>query len=140
MSAIANKKTSPIDSLESSRKSLENNDKKRIHITKLVHECLPTLERQNKFDGGKRKCPGCAERRETRDHILKCHAVSRQKRWDNFFQAIKEFHAKEDTNPLLRNLLNETMRDWLLSSKEINFYASPVLFHNAVRAVINHQN
>ena len=60
-------------------KALKTMIKKRIHITKLVQECLPTLERQNKFDGGKRKCPGCAESRETRDHILKCHAVSQQK-------------------------------------------------------------
>jgi hypothetical protein len=121
-------------------KALKTMIKKRIHITKLVHECLPTLERQNKFDGGKRMCPGCTESRETRDHTLKCHAVSRQKWRDNFFQAIQEFHAKEDTNPLLRNLLNETMRDWMVSSAGIDFHASPVLFHNAVRAVINHQN
>ncbi len=32
------------------------------------------------------------------------------------------------------------MRDLQLSSEEINFYASPILFQNAVRAVIIHQN
>jgi hypothetical protein len=114
--------------------------KKRIHITKLVHECLPTMERLNKFDGGKRLCPGCSVSQETRDHILKCHGVSRQQWRDNFFQAINEFHAKEDTNPLIRHLWNETMHDWTLSSEGSEFRASPFLFHNDVRAVIVHQN
>lgn len=121
-------------------KALKAMIKKRIHITKLVHECLPTMERLNKFDGSKKMCPGCAVCVETRDHILKCKATGRRQWREKFFQAINEFHAKEDTSPLLRNLWNEAVGDWMTSDDEIEFQASPILFHNDVRAVIFHQN
>lgn len=76
-------------------KALKAMIKKRIHLTKLIHECLPTMERLNKFDSGKRKCPGCGECRETRDHIVKCQSENRQKWREKFFKSINEFHAKE---------------------------------------------
>ena len=34
--------------------------RKRVHLAKLVHECLPTLHRLNKFDDGRRTCPRCS--------------------------------------------------------------------------------
>lgn len=114
--------------------------KKQIHITKLVHGCLPTLERLKKFDSGQRTCPGCEVCVETRDHILKCHAVSRRTWRDTFFKALNGFHAKEDTHPLLRNLWNQAMSDWMITSEENVFRVSPILFPNDVRAVICQQN
>ncbi|KAI2495435.1 hypothetical protein MHU86_19067 [Fragilaria crotonensis] len=77
---------------------------------------------------------------ETRDHILKCTAASRQNWRDSFHHIIDEFHAKEETNPLLRNLWNETIRDWMVTNEEVEFQASPIFFSTDVRALITQQN
>jgi hypothetical protein len=47
---------------------------KRVHITKLVHEDLPTFRRLNKFrrGGPDCMCPSCQVADETRDHIIRC--------------------------------------------------------------------
>jgi hypothetical protein len=122
-------------------KALKAMIKKQIHLTKVIHECLPTMERLNKFDSGKQMCPGCGVCRETRDHIVKCQSESCQKWRETFFKAIKDFHDKEETSPLLRNLWNESMQDWIaMNDEEHEFQASPILFHNDVRAVIRQQN
>jgi hypothetical protein len=44
---------------------------KRVHLTKLVHEILPTFQRLNKLTKGERKCPACNNADETRDHIIR---------------------------------------------------------------------
>ena len=71
---------------------------------------------------------------------MKCRAESRKKWRDEFFRVINEFHAKEGTNPLHRNLWNEIMRDWIASCEDTEFQASPMLFHKDVRTLIRHQN
>jgi hypothetical protein len=120
-------------------KALRSNIKRRVHITKLVHECLPTLGRLNRFDNGRRTCPCCPSLQKDRDHVIRCSARSRAKWRTEFLQAINRFHEQAETYPSLKNLWEEAIREWM---KETNpdIFVSPVLFHNDVRNVILQQN
>jgi hypothetical protein len=120
-------------------KSMQLFIKKRVHITKMVHECLPTLGRLNRFDKGHRTCPCCPCLTEDRDHVIKCGAASRQRWRDKFLQEINMFHDKAETYPLLRHLWNEAIQEWLRTD-EPDILVSPVLYHTDVREVIIQQN
>ena len=43
----------------------------RVHLSKLIHECLPTFHQLNKYGGSRRLCPACGTADETRDHIIR---------------------------------------------------------------------
>jgi ribonuclease HI len=121
-------------------KALESQINQRVHLTKLVHECLPTFSRNNRFKlGAARKCPGCQQADETRDHILRC-PNDKYRNWRAlFYEGIKKFHETADTSPLLRNLWNEAMEVWFATEIE-DIQVSPVLFPNELRRVIIQQN
>ena len=114
--------------------------KRRTHLTKLVHECLPTLERLNKFDSGNRKCPGCLVHPENRDHIIRCQ-VERRNQWRaKFIQTLAEFHNKEDTYPLIRQVLNDSIQSWMNATDEVEYRVKTTIYHNDVRLAIRQQN
>jgi hypothetical protein len=121
-------------------KALESQINQRVHLTKLVHECLPTFSRNNRFKlGAARKCPGCQQAEETRDHILRC-PNDKYRNWRSlFYEEIEKFHETADTSPLLRNLWNEAMEVWFATEIE-DIQVSPVLFPNELRRVIIQQN
>ena len=50
-------------------KALRQRPEKRTHMTKLLHEILPTTAQANKFDRGTRCCPLCPSQTKDRDHI-----------------------------------------------------------------------
>jgi hypothetical protein len=120
-------------------KSMQLFFKKRVHITKMVHEFLPTLGRLNRFDNGQRTCPCCPCVTEDRDHVIKCRAASRQRWREKFLQEINIFHDKAETYPLLRNLWNDAIQEWMRTDDH-DVLVSPVLYHNDVRDVIMQQN
>jgi hypothetical protein len=53
---------------------------RRVHLTKYLHDALPTFHQANLMDGGTRKCVACGSSDETTDHIIRCKATSR-KEW-----------------------------------------------------------
>jgi hypothetical protein len=59
---------------------------KRVHLTKLVHDILPTFQRLNKFTNCERKCPACNIAEETRDHVIRCRQAKREQWRTNLWQ------------------------------------------------------
>ena len=124
---------------EAHAKALEAQINRRVHLTKLVHDCLPTYHRLNRYDTGIRKCPGCQQADETRDHILRCSYPKYQAWREQFKKAMQDFHDKNRTSPLLITVWNETLEDWFSATSE-EVEVSPILFPRAVRQVILQQN
>jgi hypothetical protein len=61
-------------------KAVKACEHKQVHLTKFLHEVLPTYHHINNLDGGQRKCVACGVCDETTDHIFQCTAQSLQ-RW-----------------------------------------------------------
>jgi hypothetical protein len=121
-------------------KALNGMIEKRVHLTKLVHEILPTYHQLNKYtEHGARKCPACNNADETRDHILRCHNVERDQWRQKFMRAIDRFHDKEDTSPLLRSVWRKAMELWFAQEMQ-DVEVAPFLFPAEVRQVTVQQN
>ena len=121
-------------------KAMQKNIKQRIHLTKRVHECLPTLKHLNRQDNGRRTCPSCQQSRyEDRDHIMKCNSASRETWRVRLMQSLEAFHTKMDTYRPLRHLLRDAMSAWL-QSEDDDMIINATEYHSEVRSVINQQN
>ena len=111
----------------------------RVHLSKLLHECLPTVHQMNKYGGSQRKCPACGTADETRDHIIRCSATLRLQWRGKLWEAIHKFHNEYRTEPLLINVLRSALEEWLQCDSDIT--VSPILFPSEeVRDLITQQN
>ena len=119
-------------------KAMKSSIKRRIHFSKLVHDCLPTHSMQNRIDSGKRTGPLCSCDRETRDHVIRCPAEARSSWRRELFTRLNNFHDQEKTSPLIRHLLQEALLQWLQS--EDNTTVSPIFYPTELREVIIQQN
>lgn len=119
-------------------KAIKVHHTRRVHLSKLIHDCLPTHELLNKFDSGKRTCSLCQHHCEDRDHIIRCPHSSRETWRLSFMQSLNTFHSTIHTSPILQHVLNKALAQWLDPQQpdEIN----PVLFHTNVGKLIRQQN
>ena len=119
-------------------KAMRARKMRRVHLTKYLHEALPTYHKLNKMDGGKRTCIGCGTCDETSDHILRCEALSRTTWRTKWWEKIDAFHLEHGTHPLLRHVFREAMQQWWQSATPDD--VSSVLFPVEVRRLIQQQN
>ena len=123
---------------EAHGKAVKATSHKRVHLTKFLHEALPTHHRANLLDNGNRKCVACRACDETTDHIFRCPAASRAEWRVTFRQSIESFHEAYQTHPLLRHLFRESLDQWM--NPDSPDAVSPVLFPLEVRVLIQKQN
>jgi hypothetical protein len=110
----------------------------RVHLSKMIHECLPTFHQLNKYGGFHRNCPGCGHLDETRDHIIRCQGTPRVEWRKRFWSAIEKFHSEYRTAPLLIHVFRSAMDEWLQS--DIDIEVSPILYPADVRTLLIEQN
>ena len=108
------------------------------HLVKLLHSCLPTHSRVNKFDGGSRKCPACASPQEDFHHILHCPYETRVQWRRTFLRDLRDHFLRTETSPSLSHLLMEGLRQWFSSLSEIQL--QPDAFHPSLKSIIQQQN
>jgi hypothetical protein len=123
---------------EAHRAALKRSQVPHTHLVKMLHDILPTTSQANKMDGGKRQCPTCTTMQEDRDHILKCPHESRRRWRTAFLTGIQNFHCENRTCPHLRQLMQDSIRNWFQSSSKIEI--DPAQYHDKLRAVIKQQN
>ena len=111
---------------------------KRIHLTKFLHDALPTFAHENKIDGTNRRCKACGHADETTDHVVRCDAPARTAWRKELLNRIETFHVQHHTHPLLRHVLREAMTQWF--NPEAPDTVSPCLFPADVRRLIIQQN
>ena len=119
-------------------KALRSHVQCRVHLSKMLHECLPTFHQLNKYGGAHRNCPACSSPDETRDHILRCRASPRSEWRRQFWAAIDQFHADHRTAPLLRHVFRSAVEEWLQAEGDVE--VSPILYPVDVRQLLLHQN
>ena len=112
---------------------------KRVHLTKFIHDALPTHHQANLMDGGTRRCLACKTCDEMADHILRCSENARSEwRRTTFWREVDAFHQNFETHPLLRYVFREGMMAWLDPGADDSI--SPILFPQEVRRLISSQN
>jgi hypothetical protein len=109
-----------------------------LHLTKYLHEALPTYHQANLMDGGTHKCVACRSCDETTDHILRCGAGSRREWRTEWWAAVESFHEVHAAHPLLKHLFREAMSQWF--EADAPDIVSPFLFPPEVRQLILSQN
>ena len=119
-------------------KAFCNQISRRIHLSKLLHECLPTFHQLNKYGGSHRPCPACLSPDETRDYILRCLDPPRVEWRRHYRDALAKFHAEYRTAPLLVHALKLALEEWFQSTSDIE--VSPVLYPKDVRHLVIQQN
>ena len=116
-------------------KAMRARKMRRVHLTKYLHDALPTYHKLNKMDDGKRTCIGCGTCDETSDHILRCEAPSMTTWRTKWWEKIDAFHLEHGTHPLLRHVFREAMQQWWQSDTPDD--VSSVLFPVEVRRLIS---
>ena len=83
---------------EAHGKALMSSQMKRIHLTKFLHDALPTLAHENKIDGTNRRCKACGHAEETTDHVVRCDAPARTAWRKEWLNRIETFHVQHHTH------------------------------------------
>ena len=123
---------------EAHGKALSSSPMKRVHLTKLLHEVLPTFHHENHIDRSNRQCMACSHADETIDHVIRCDSETRAAWRLDWGQRVEDFHARQNTYPLLRHVFREAMHQWMDNASPDA--VSPCLFPMEVRRLIIQQN
>ena len=120
-------------------KAFCNQISRRIHLSKLLHECLPTFHQLNKYGGLHRPCPACASPNETRDHILRCLAGPTTSRVAlQLLGCNRQDSCRVQNSPLLIYALRSALEDWFQSARDNE--VRPILHPTDVRQLVTQQN
>lgn len=113
---------------------------RRVHYTKLVHDLLPTQSLRNKYDAGRRVCPGCPEISEDRDHIiLRCPSAGRNKWRHSFLAELRTFCVTNNTYAPLQNLLATSPRAWLYHASMWEYKRNPTEYPQELQLLLRQQ-
>lgn len=123
---------------EAHGKALRRRPEKRTHMTKLLHEMLPTTAQANKFDRGTRCCPLCPSQTEDRDHILCCAHPTRQTWRESFLKELTDHCKKTRTSPVLQDVLQNGLQSWFSAPQE--FKQSTEGYDSDIYQLIHQQN
>jgi hypothetical protein len=97
--------------------AIRRNLPRRVHLTKLIHDILPTNDNVGKWkENRSEKCPSCPHPSEDRDHVLRCPHPARQAWRLTFLQSIRKTCDKLQTRPNLRDILLIGLESWFTES------------------------
>ena len=85
----------------------------KTHITKLVHDILPTNDRVHKFNQIRpEKCPYCQVSVEDRDHVIHCRNPKRNKQRTALKESLSKMLERLHTDPILHEILIAGLTAW----------------------------
>jgi hypothetical protein len=88
---------------------------RRIQITKLCNDLLPTARWANRYDSlTTEHCLQCGEL-EDRDHIICCRHISRTKWRATLLTTLRQVHDSPENNPYLLDILIDGLHSWMTS-------------------------
>ena len=117
--------------------AIKRKNKQRIHLTKLVHDLLPTNKIVHRHNMSAQKCPSCTQcTQEDRDHIMKCNDNQRAAWRADTLIAVGNRCKQLNTDPGLSIVLTQGLSNWLNGHEELSCSGFPQKYHK----VIHHQN
>ena len=85
----------------------------KTHITKLVHNILPTNDRVHKFNQIQpEKCPYCQVSVEDRDHVICCRNPECNKQRTALKESLSKMLERLHTDPILHEILISGLTAW----------------------------
>ena len=117
--------------------AIKRKSKQRIHLTKLIHDILPTNTRVHCHSPNAQRCPSCQVcPQEDRDHIMRCSSTP-QASWRAETIVSLETRCKQlQTDPGLAKVLVQGISQWLHGTDQMNY----LTFQPKYRGVITQQN
>jgi hypothetical protein len=92
---------------------------RRIQITKLCNDLLPTACRVNRYDSLTTKdCIHCGQL-EDRDHLLRCSFPPRVKWRTKLLSDLRHTHSSTECNPYLIDILLDGIHSWIIDTPMI---------------------
>ena len=122
------------------KQALQRGAHRQTHLTKLVHDNLPTNSRIHRADKRRQKCPNCGAPKEDRDHILQCRGESRNQKKQEMLLLITTRCDQLHTDPQLRRLLLESIEGWFESTDSLQYRQDPTAYPQEFSKVIYQQN
>jgi hypothetical protein len=98
---------------QSHERAIKKNNKRRIHLTKVVHDILPTNYQVHRGNPHRQRCPACQEDCvEDRDHILRCRSEKRTAWQAQMVTSMETRCAKLQTDPALARIMIDGITLW----------------------------
>ena len=118
-------------------KAIKKQNKRRIHITKLVHDILPTNKQVHRQNRLQQRCPTCDTAEvEDRDHVMRCSNLDRDKWRAEMKAKMEETLHQLQTDPGLTRIFMEGVHKWLQGAETLQVDQYPQKF----RTLITQQN
>jgi hypothetical protein len=112
--------------------AIGRNSSRRIQITKLCNNLLPTARWANRYDSlTTDHCLHCGEP-EDRDHILQCTFAPRCLWRNDLFVHLRATHASNECDPRLLNILIDGLHAWF-QTQSMDKSSYPRSYHKLIR-------
>ena len=92
--------------------AVKAHNKQRIHITKMLHEVLPTNYQIHRGAPPKQGCPSCSFDKEDRDHIMRCKTRPREAWRSATIVALQNKCTTLRTSKIMTSILVQGIHAW----------------------------
>ena len=122
---------------EAHGQAITKHNKRRIQITKIIHDIVPTNRRVHRHNVLLQRCPTCTDvDTEDRDHVMRCSDPARDK-WRAELITTLEYKCRTlRTDPGLTRILIEGLHSWLEGAA----FLPEARYHRKFRKLIREQN
>lgn len=111
--------------------AIKAHSKQKLHITKMLHEVLPTNYNIHRGSPLRQRCPSCFAPKEDRDHIIRCSAAPRTA-WRAHTTVVLQERCKVlRTSPKLATILVQGLHAWF-EEREFSSNGFPNKFHRLI--------
>ena len=116
--------------------AIKAHSKHKLHITKMLHEVLPTNYHIHRGHPQRQRCPSCHAQKEDRDHIIRCPRAPRASWRAHTIVVLQEKCQVLRTSPTLTTILVQGLHTWFQNKNHLPHNEFSPQYHR----LINQQN
>jgi hypothetical protein len=116
-------------------RAIKKNNRRRIHLTKLIHDVLPTNYKVHRDNRRRQTCPSCCrpDSIEDRDHLLRCSSEQRSLWRAQLITSITNQCAMLHTDPTLTRILTDGLHVWFHTEDTLLPTKYPAKYEQLIR-------